>query len=220
MPNEPESRRFAVAVVDDDEMLLDTLTMFLRAKGYRTRGFKSGRDLLELLDWASGVDCVVCDVRMQGMDGIELLKRMRAAGRDVPVVMISGHADIPMAVQALKHGAHDFLEKPLDAEQLAQTVAEAVNCKRAGYANREESDRLREAISTLTTQQRRVLQMVADGMSSKEIAAELSISHRTVEVHRSAIMRKLGAESLADMIRAQLLAGMVTSGSMEPGPAS
>jgi len=194
-----------IAIVEDDKPLLDMLVQYLRSQNYRTRGFGRAEDLLELIDWTSGINCIVSDVRMPGIGGLGLIERLRQMGHRVPVILITGHGDIPMAVQAIKNGAFDFIEKPLDPVFFESVIAKALS---AGLQDHDVAAEVREARKTLaglTPQQSRILGYVADGLSSKEIALHINISPRTVEVHRAAIMQRLQVNSLADLIKLKML---------------
>lgn len=194
-----------IAIVEDDKPLLDMLVQYLRSQNYRTRGFGRAEDLLELIDWTSGINCIVSDVRMPGIGGLGLIERLRQMGHRVPVILITGHGDIPMAVQAIKNGAFDFIEKPLDPVHFERVIANALN---SGSQDQDVAAEVREArriLSGLTPQQSRILGYVADGLSSKEIALHINISPRTVEVHRAAIMQRLQVNSLADLIKLKML---------------
>lgn len=199
--------RTAVAIVDDDQQVLDILVLYLRSVGYRTRAFNNATDLIELLDWSSGIGCIVTDVRMPGMDGLTLLSEIRRRDPSLPVILMTGHGDVPMAVKAIRDGAMDFLEKPLRPEQLENAIAYAI--KNAEDASRAQSDvqNARRALAELSPQQARILDLIVQGLTNKEIALVLGNSYRTIETHRAVLMDRLQARSLADLIRMKLLAG-------------
>ncbi len=180
------------------------LLQYLRAKGHRTRGFAAAGELLETLDWSSGIDCILSDVRMPGMDGLALLDELKKRRVDAPVVLITGHGDVPLAVTAIKSGAFDLVEKPLSPEALDKAIDSALasrhRSRRAGAAR----ETARAQLEALTPRQRQVLDLVAQGLSSKDIAIALEMSPRTVETHRAAIMLRVNANSLADLIRLKL----------------
>jgi FixJ family two-component response regulator len=148
--------------------------------------------------------CLVADVRMPGMSGLALLERLRADGVMIPVILISGHADVKMAVEAMKSGAFDFIEKPFSDDLLLDRIQKAVQLDRETRRNRAQCRTTAAQISSLTRREREVLDLVAAGLLNKEIAAELGLSIKTVETHRGHIMEKMGARTVADLIRTVL----------------
>ena len=200
-----------VYVVDDDADLRDSLVWLIRSVGLEVEAFGSPAEFLAGYD-GRGPACLVADVRMPGMSGIELHERLRAGGVTIPAVIITGHADVPTAVRALKSGAAEFLEKPFDRQSLLEKVQRALQedaRRRADEARWEEAER---RLARLTEKEREVLQMLADGRPNKVIAAQLGIGERAVEMRRAAVMRKLEAASLAEaletLITHRLVAGM------------
>lgn len=145
--------------------------------------------------------CVVADVRMPGMTGLELQRELKYRNLEAPLILISGHADVSMAVQALKNGAFDFFEKPYDGEQFANSVTNAVQKARRESSEQSERTDIAERLKALSPRQREVLEFVAAGMSNKQIAAKLSISPRTVETYRAWVMERIGAQNVADLVR-------------------
>ena len=207
-----------VVFVDDDEAVLAVLTAYFRSLGYRTRGYDGGAALLEGLQWSPEIDCIVTDVKMPGMDGLEVLAALRARGVLSPVVLMTGHGDITLAVQAMKAGAFDFLEKPLNPEKLGEIVKSAIADH--GAMKTAEAD-VRSALSRLerlTDRQKEVLELVANGLTSKEIALQLQMSFRTVEAHRTAIMDKLEVRTMAELIKLKVTSqlGVDAVGSRAP----
>lgn len=189
-----------IHVVDDDRAMRDSVVTLLEDAGYRTRAYDSAEDLLKRGS-ALESGCVVSDVRMPGMDGLALLRQLRADGIGLPLVLITGHGDVPLAVAAMKAGAVDFLEKPFDARALLDAV-EAGFRRQAG-AEPEEIDRFEaiERLKVLTPREIEVLKHLVSGETNKEAAAKLGVSHRTVEFHRAHIMEKTSAKGLPDLVR-------------------
>lgn len=195
-----------VFVVDDDEAALDSLVVLLRSEGLSPRGFSSGESFLtELPPDARG--CVISDVRMPGIDGVQLLKTLKARGSVLPVIVITGHADVTVAVQAMKAGAADFIEKPFESELILRLVRACLEDNDDAVDANAKLMRVRRRIESLTARERQVLDMIMDGASNKLIAAGLQISPRTVEIYRANVMSKMRADSLSDLVRMTLNAG-------------
>lgn len=197
-----------VHVVDDDPAMRESLAFLLTTAGYEVRVYETAIDFLDRLDeTVSG--CVLADIRMPGLDGMTLLRRLRAAGRKLPVVMMTGHGDVPLAVEAMKLGADDFLEKPFDDASLLQALRSAL--ERHGPATPADDPGLRafmQRVSTLTERERQVLDQLVAGGTSKEIARALDISPRTVEIYRAKLMAKTRAGNLQELVRWSVLAGI------------
>jgi two-component system response regulator TtrR len=194
-----------VFVVDDDEAMRDSLRWLLESRGFAVVEFDSAEAFLA----ACTPDCAGClllDVRMPGMSGLELHEKMASAGFELPVIFITGHGDVPMAVRALKRGAADFLEKPFDDAELADLVAAALERDARARAGRAERRSLAERIAALTPREREVMELVVAGKLNKIIADDLDISIKTVEVHRARIMEKLGVRSVAELVQLHLAA--------------
>lgn len=190
-------------IVDDDEAVRDSLAAVLAAEGYGVRTFADAR---ELLDFAhQGMQgCLLSDVRMPGMSGLDLQQRLLEMGIRIPIVFISGHGDVPMAVQALKAGAADFIEKPFPNHVLFAALSEAL--ARGGIAaDRERVAGVRARHALLTERERQVMALVVEGHSNKEVGQMLGISPRTVDIHRTHVMEKMKAASLPDLVRQALL---------------
>lgn len=196
------SRRL-IHVVDDDEGMRESLLALIMESGYEARGYASAE--IFLASGAPEPGCVISDVRMPGIDGLSLLRRLQADGTPMPMVLITGHGDIPMAVEAIKAGAVDFLEKPFEAAALVGAVAAALR-RPAAQPSSEEAVR---SLQTLTAREREVLERLVSGETNKEGALKLGISHRTVEFHRAHIMEKTGAKGLPDLVRLWLAAPSV-----------
>lgn len=189
-----------VFVVDDDPAIRESLALLLASAGHHAACFESAASFLDDLDPASP-GCAIIDLRLPGIDGLELQERLHERDVLLPVVFLTGHGDVPTAVQALKHGAMDFLQKPFDAERLLALVDRAI--ERDAERRAEEALRAEAAarIAGLTPREQEVMRLVVDGLASKVIAADLGISERTVELHRSRVMHKTGARSVPALIR-------------------
>jgi two-component system, LuxR family, response regulator FixJ len=195
-----------VFVVDDDEAALDSLVLLLRSEGLNPRGFSSADAFLAQLD-PEARGCLITDVRMPGMDGVQLLKTLKAMHAILPVIVITGHADVTVAVQAMKAGAADFVEKPFESELILRLVRAALEENDDAVDANAKVMRVRRRIESLTARERQVLDLIIDGASNKSIAATLAISPRTVEIYRANVMSKMRADSLSDLVRMTLSAG-------------
>ena len=188
-----------VFVVDDDEAVLDSLAMLLRAAGFKARPFASPLEFLA--DYRpQGPDCLILDVRMPRLNGLEVQRRLIARGAQIPVIFISGHGDIPMAVEAVRRGALDFLVKPFEDADLLRRVRDAFAGVPGRRARVSPGERLR-GMSLLSEREREVLGGILEGKTNRALAAELSISPKTVEYHRARIMRTLGVRSAAELFQ-------------------
>ncbi|MEM6616749.1 MAG: response regulator [Pseudomonadota bacterium] len=190
----------AIHIVDDDPSIRDALSVVFQVEGFETMGFGDGATFLASCTDASP-DCVLIDVHMPGKSGLDVLRELKDRKYDNPVFVISGQGDIPMAVQAIKDGAFDFIEKPFDADIVVDRVREAiaVSARDAEPGSKLPSDF--EGRDTLTPRELEVLGEIASGASNKEAGRTLGISPRTIEVHRARIMEKLGARNAADLVR-------------------
>lgn len=188
-----------VYVVDDDEAVRDSVAMLLRASGFRARTFASPLDFLA--DYRpQGADCLVLDVRMPSMDGLEVQRRLIQRGLRIPVIFISGHGDIPMAVEALRRGALDFLVKPYDDADLLRRVSEAFGSVPGRLRRVSHGARLR-GMAALSGREREVLAGILEGKTNRVLAGHLGISEKTVEYHRARIMRRLHVRSAAELFQ-------------------
>lgn len=194
-----------VSIIDDDPAVLDSLTMLMQSHGLSVARFETARDFLDA-DLQPG--CVVSDVRMPEMTGIELLRSMKQGGDERPVILITGHGDIEMAVQAIKLGAREFIEKPFDNAKLLDCVVDALEATSSSMLENQERKELSDRFAMLTERQRETMRCLIRGMANKQIAAELGISPRTVEIHRTWVMNKMSAKTLADLVRMGLALGL------------
>jgi two-component system response regulator FixJ len=189
-----------VYVVDDDASLRDSLALLLETAGFQVRTYDSAASFLEAVQ-AQGVSCVLTDVQMPELNGLELQQRMSALGIRLPVIVMTGHGDVPVAVQALKAGARDFLEKPFDDERLLSAVNGAIAASRQSRDEAAAVASITARLATLTPREHEVMQRLVTGLPNKTIAYDLGSSPRTVEVHRARVMEKMGARSLAELVR-------------------
>lgn len=200
-----------VFIVDDDESVRDSLQALLDASGYTTDAYESG---VAFLDVAKGLakGCVLLDVRMPKMDGLEVQVRLRGIRPDIPVVIITGHGDVPMAVKAMKAGAIDFVEKPFTESTLLESIERALGMVERSEQADTFGETARASLQKLTPREHDVLEQLVIGRPNKVIAYELGISPRTIEIHRARIMEKMGAQSLSHLVRLALAAGVDPAG--------
>lgn len=192
-----------VYVVDDDEGVRHGLQLLLASGGVQSACFA---DPLDFLDSCQGntPGCVLLDVRMPGMSGLDLQQRLHDRGVRLPVIVLTGHADVPMAVRAMKVGAFDFIQKPFNEQQLLDRVFEAIAQDRQRRARDSERAAIAERLQRLTPREREVLDRIVAGQANKVIARELAISERTVELHRAHLLQKMGLRSVAQLVQAVL----------------
>ncbi len=192
-----------VHIVDDDEAMRDSLKWLLESRGLQVELYASGEAFLAAFnDGFCG--CLVLDVRMPGMNGIDLHGQLQARGSTLPVIFITGHGDVPMAVSALKKGAVDFIEKPFNDQDMLRLIESCLKQDRAAAARRAENASVAQRLKSLTQREREVLALIVAGKLNKQIADELGISIKTVEVHRSRVMEKMGASSVAELVQLAL----------------
>ncbi len=190
-----------LALIDDDEAVLDALRHYLSRQNVRTSCFKAAKTFLTTLDQGGRFDCIVSDVRMPGMSGLDLMRHLNERAYARPVILITGHGDVDMAVAAIKDGAFDFIEKPFDEARLLASIRRAVKQGRHSEAAAADLEELQSRFNALSVRQRQVMELAVAGLSSKEIAIQLNISPRTVENHRAWVMERIGARNLAELIR-------------------
>ncbi len=197
-----------VYVIDDDEAVRDSLRFLLNTAGLAAQTYESATSFLNHLPRVKA-GCIVTDVRMPGLSGLDLLRRLKELHSAVPVIVITGHGDVPLAVEAMKSGAADFLEKPFDDEALLAAVNVALRDQ--GASAKRDADRVgvMDRLATLTARERQVLEGLVAGHPNKTIAFDHGISPRTVEIYRANVMSKMQAASLSDLVRMALIAGML-----------
>jgi two-component system, LuxR family, response regulator FixJ len=197
-----------VHVIDDDEGLRESLAFLLRAAQLEVKSYASARTFLdELPDESLG--CVITDVRMPEISGIDLLRRLKELKIGVPVIVVTGHGDVALAVEAMKIGAADFFEKPFDDELLLASVRSALREQEGQKKRYAERAEIESRIAALSPRERDVLRGLVEGRANKQIAFDLGISPRTVEIYRANLMNKMQADSLSDLVRMALVAGML-----------
>lgn len=197
-----------VHIVDDDDAVRQSLEFLLKSAKIEVHSHTSATSFLEVLP-TFDPGCVITDVRMPGISGIELLKQLKSMASPIPVIIITGHGDVPLAVEAMKYGAADFLEKPFDDELLLATVRSALNRLEKDGKREAERAEILDKLATLSSRERQVLEGLVAGHANKIIAFNLSISPRTVEIYRANVMSKMGAASLSDLVRMALVAGIL-----------
>ncbi|MEI9884971.1 MAG: response regulator [Rhizomicrobium sp.] len=195
MPPDP-----TIFVVDDHERVRKSVRALLESANLRVEDYASARGFLET-GRPQRCDCVVTDVRMPEMTGLELQEELRRRGLAVPVIIVTGHADVPLAVQALKAGAADFIEKPFDDEILLRSVSRALEAGKQAYGQAADAKAAEERLASLTAREREIFDQLTQGLSNKLVAHALGISPRTVEVHRSRIQDKLKTSNLAELVQ-------------------
>jgi len=195
-----QSQPATVFVVDDDEGVRNSLRFLLNSVGLTTRALSSATEFLDTYK-PSQSGCLVLDVRMPGMSGLELQQQLNLRGAAIPVIFITGHGDVPMAVEAMQHGAFDFVQKPFRDQDLIDRIQRALERDARGRIALAQHARIRQRIESLTPREREVLTLMTQGKPNKVMAAELGVSQRTVEIHRARVMDKSGATSLAQLVR-------------------
>ena len=189
-----------VFIVDDDEAVRSSLRLLLKSVGLVPSALASAREFLDKYDPAQP-GCLVLDVRMPEMSGLELQEQLNLKGAVLPVIFITGHGDVPMAVEAMQAGAFDFLQKPFRDQDLIDRIQRALDKDRTNRAALNERTLIRERLQSLTPREREVLAMVTSGKANKVVAADLGVSQRTIEIHRARVMEKMSAASLAQLVR-------------------
>jgi FixJ family two-component response regulator len=192
-------------IVDDDEAVRDSLGLLLKASGLSSRAYQSAEAFLEDFD-ETDYGCLILDIRMPGMSGLELQTVLQERNVSLPIVFITGHGDVPMAVEAVRRGAVDFIQKPFDDDALVEKVTEAVAASAHRYEEALERNEIRRRVDSLTARENQVMTQVVQGKANKVIASDLGVSQRTVEIHRSRVMEKMQAGSLAQLVRMVLIA--------------
>jgi two-component system response regulator FixJ len=209
---------FVVHVIDDDEAMRQSLAFLFRAARIQAETYESATAFLNVLPQIKP-GCVVTDVRMPGLSGIDLLRRLRELNIALPVIVITGHGDVPLAVEAMKFGAVDFLEKPFDDEILLGAVRSALNTRASDQERQALKAAINDRVSSLSNRERDVLEGLVAGNPNKTIAYDLGISPRTVEIYRANVMTKMQATSLSDLVRMALVGGILGD-APKPKPAA
>ncbi|GAA5171070.1 response regulator transcription factor [Viridibacterium curvum] len=205
------ARSQLVHIIDDDDALRDSLVWLLESTGLKVASYPSAEAFLEI--WTPQLSgCLVLDIRMPGMSGLELHEKLNAMHSTLPVIFITGHGDVPMAVTALKKGAFDFIEKPFHDQDMLNLIEQCLERDRLENANRRAGAEAQRRIEQLTPREHEVLDLIVAGRLNKQIADELGISIKTVEVHRARVMEKMQADSLAELVQSVLHARGETAG--------
>jgi two-component system response regulator FixJ len=197
-----------VYVIDDDEAMRDSLHFLLDCAGFTVTPFETAQQFLDALPTLA-FGCIISDVRMPGIDGIELLKRLKALRSGFPIIVMTGHGDVPLAVEAMKLGAMDFLEKPFEDERLIGVIETALRLAEPAAKGDAVAQDIAARIATLSPRERQVMEGLVAGLSNKLIAREYDISPRTIEVYRANVMTKMQAGSLSELVRFAMRAGLV-----------
>ena len=203
MPNKGK-----VYVIDDDEAMRDSLNFLLESADFNVTLFETAQNFLDALP-GLGFGCVVSDVRMPGIDGIELLKRMKAGHSAFPILIMTGHGDVPLAVEAMKLGAVDFLEKPFEDDRLIGMIDAAIRQAEPAAKSEAITHEIAARVATLSPRERQVMDGLIAGLSNKLIARDYDISPRTIEVYRANVMTKMQANSLSELVRLAMRAGLL-----------
>jgi two-component system response regulator FixJ len=197
-----------VYVIDDDEAMRDSLNFLLDSAGFSVTLFEAAQNFLDALPGLE-FGCVVSDVRMPGIDGIELLKRMKAGHSTFPILIMTGHGDVPLAVEAMKLGAVDFLEKPFEDDRLIGMIEGAIRQAEPAAKTEAVAHDIAARVATLSPRERQVMDGLIAGLSNKLIARDYDISPRTIEVYRANVMTKMQANSLSELVRLAMRAGLL-----------
>lgn len=192
---------FSVFIVDDDQSIRSSLTMLLESAGHHVECFSSAIEFLESGIIHSKDSCIVLDVKMSGLNGLDLQKELTSINCITPIIFITGHGDIPMSVQAMKDGAVNFLPKPFDDDQLLDSISEALSMARETHEKKSRIEQIKQKIAKLTPRENEVLKHLITGLLNKQVAYELNISERTVKAHRKQILDKMGIKSMAELVR-------------------
>jgi two-component system, LuxR family, response regulator FixJ len=190
-----------IAVIDDDEAVLDSLRLYFARQNIEMSCFESATDFLAAIASGQRFDCIVSDVRMPGMSGLDLVHRLKQGGLTAPVILITGHGDVDMAVAAIKVGAFDFIEKPFDEARLLASIRNAIEKNQQPEIDATKLEKLRSRFNSLSVRQRQVMELAVAGLSNKEIGSQLKISPKTVENHRAWVMERIGARNIAELVR-------------------
>jgi len=206
-PADDHSQTATVFVVDDDPAMRDSLRWLIESVGLQVAAYPNADAFMAEFD-PETTGCLVLDVRMPGTSGMELLDSLKARGVQVPIIMITGHGDVPMAVQALKRGALDFLEKPFRDQELLEQIAKAIEIDQDRRSEQASIAGIRKRLETLTAREREVMELVVAGFANKQVAAKLDLSEKTIEVHRSRVMNKMQAHTLPCLVKMAIAVGV------------
>ncbi|NOZ36998.1 MAG: response regulator transcription factor [Gammaproteobacteria bacterium] len=198
-----DKQHFCIYIIDDDKGMRDSLTWLVKSSGYDAVAFENAESFIENLP-DNKLGCVIADIRMPGMSGLKLYQKLSEMDFQMPVIIITGHGDISIAVKALKDGIFDFVEKPFDDKVILDSISMAIHYCKNQQEQHSIQEMLRERFKTLTSREKEVMDKIVLGLSNKQIAASLNISIKTVEVHRSRVMDKMEADSLAALVRMSL----------------
>ena len=191
----------SVFLVDDDESVRRALARLIKSAGHSVQTFASAQDFLGTKTGSQEAGCLVLDVRMPGLTGIDLQRELQAMKRNLPIVFITGHGDIPMSVKAMKAGAVDFLQKPVKDKDLLKAIEQSLARAARDQSEREEIARIQKRVESLTPREFEVMALVVTGMLNKQIAFKLGTVEKTVKVHRARVMEKMGVDSIAELVR-------------------
>ena len=198
-----EGEGSTVYIVDDDQAIRHAMELLMRSVGLDYEIFHSGDDFLSSHN-NDRAGCLVLDIRMPGLGGLELQDKLNEIGSTLPIIFITGHGDVPMAVEAMQKGAIDFIQKPFRDQELLDRISDALKTDQERRSEREEKAAVQGRVEKLTNREREVMDLVVTGKPNKVIAYELGVSQRTVEIHRARVMEKMEARSLADLVRMQM----------------
>jgi two-component system, LuxR family, response regulator FixJ len=198
--NESAELQELVYIVDDDRAVRDSLGLLLTSVGISNQTFESATAFLDAFN-ANRIACLVADIRMPGMSGLELQKELNARKAAIPIIFITGHGDVPMAVNAMKDGAMDFLTKPFRDQDLLDRIRTALGGAKSEFDSQQQLLDVRERYASLTPRETEVMELVVQGSANKVIAMDLGVSQRTVELHRARVMQKMSVRSLAELVR-------------------
>ena len=199
-----------VVVVDDDEAVRASLRLLMKSVGLAVETHASAGEFLAAYN-AAQPGCLVLDVRMPGMSGLELQEQLNLKGAIIPVIFVTGHGDVPMAVEAMQHGAFDFLQKPFRDQDLLDRIQRALARDRENRAQLLQKDQIRTRLESLTPREKEVLALMTRGRPNKLMAADLGLSQRTIEIHRARVMDKMQARSLSELVRLAIAAGIASA---------
>ena len=206
--SEPDYSKPTIYIVDDDDAMRESLQFLLESVDLPVRAFSSGQEFFDFFK-VDMPGCVLLDVRMPGIGGLEIQEKLRSMDMWIPVIIMTGYADVPMAVRAMKSGALDFIEKPLNEQRLLDRVYNALEHGEEVRRAKDEIEPIRSRIAQLTPRELEILKLVVEGLLNKQIASRLDLSIKTIEQHRARVMEKMEAESLADLVRMAITAGVL-----------